>query len=86
MAKYRVAYSYPWAGGQIEVETDETEVDAIVELAYQEGGAGLCHQCAGGRYGKPTLELSDDMEVDEDDDGPIVTTEDGERYKEADSG
>lgn len=70
MTKYRVPYN-TWAGGTITVETDETDPEAIVELAYEQGAGTLCHQCAGGRYGAPTLEVGDEWEVSVHKSGPL---------------
>lgn len=45
MAKYRVPLS-GYASMTVDVETDETDPEKIVELAMEEAYFGLCHQCA----------------------------------------
>lgn len=45
MAKYSVPLT-SWANTAITVETDETDLDAIVEIAQTEVYRSLCHQCA----------------------------------------
>lgn len=61
MAKYRVPL-HTSASGTIDVETDETDPETIVEQALDEGIHGICAQCSG--WGRDTsLEIGDEWEV-----------------------
>ena len=76
--KYRISFVTS-ASGSITVETDETDPERIVEEAYAEGIPGICAQCSG--WGRDhELEVGDEWDVDEDDKGPVIYTDDGERY------
>jgi hypothetical protein len=45
MAKYRVPLT-GYASTTVDVETDKTNPQKIVELAIEEAHFGLCHHCA----------------------------------------
>lgn len=66
MAKYTVPLT-GWANISVTVETDETDPEKIVELAQMEGGASLCHRCAGSMNN--SLDLGDEWEPCRDKDG-----------------
>ena len=70
--KYRVPYN-TWAGGTITVETDETDPEKIIELAYEEGIPFLCHQCSGSNmsFRNSSLEIGDEWEVSLHESGPL---------------
>lgn len=79
MTVYQVSFE-TWAGGHIQVETDETDPERIVEAAYEEGIPGLCAGCSG--WGRDhSLELGDEWEVVKREDGtPYIRTADGAEY------
>lgn len=83
MPKYRVSLE-TWAGGTIDVETDATDPEDILEEALAEGMPGICAQCSG--WGRDhSLEIGDEWEpVLKTDGTPTIYTEDGELYKESD--
>lgn len=63
-------YSVPLAGFAsiaVTVETDETDPEVIVELAREEAGVSLCHQCAG--HTNNSLDIGDDWEPVRNKDG-----------------
>ena len=67
MAKYVVPLN-GWAGGTVTVETDETDPERIVELAFEKGIPGPCAQCGG--WGQDwSLEVGDEWEPSRKEDG-----------------
>lgn len=82
MTKYRINFS-GMASASVVVETDKTDPEEILDELYVEGLPGLCAQCSG--WGRSySLELPEEWDADEDEDGPIVLLENGERYVVAD--
>ncbi|MFF5973668.1 hypothetical protein ACFY7C_19285 [Streptomyces sp. NPDC012769] len=76
--KYQVSFETS-AGGHITVETDETDPERILEAAYEEGIPSVCAQCSG--WGRDySLEIGDEWDPIEDEQGLVIYTEDGERH------
>lgn len=74
MAKYRIPMT-TYANTSIEVETDETDPEKIIQAAYEQAEfPTICAQCSG--WGRDTeLEIGDDWETvpkSHDDSTPIV--------------
>lgn len=60
MPKYRVPLN-GYASATVTVETDETDPEAIVNLALEEGVSSPCAQCSG--WGQSwSLEIGDEWE------------------------
>lgn len=66
MPKYTVPLT-SWANISVTVETDETDPEKIVELALEEAGVSLCHQCAG--HTNNSLDVGDEWHPSRDKDG-----------------
>jgi len=60
MARYNVPLT-GWANITVTVETDETDPEKIVQLALDEAGVSLCHQC--GSHTNHSLDIGDDWEA-----------------------
>lgn len=77
MTKYTVPLT-GYANATVTVETDETDPETILELAYEKGAPDVCAQCGG--WGRDfSLEIGDEWE-------PIRNDKTGEieMYKEDD--
>lgn len=81
MAKYTVPLT-SWANATVTVETDETDPEKIVELAYDDT-PGICAQCGG--WGRTfSLEIGDEWETvprSDDDPTPTIYREDGSEVR-----
>ncbi|MBA2951452.1 hypothetical protein [Streptomyces himalayensis] len=67
MAKYRVPLN-GYAYATVVVETDETDPEAIVELAYEETPTDVCGHCSG--WGQTwSLEIGDEWRASRKEDG-----------------
>lgn len=66
MTTYHVPLT-TWANISVTVETDETDPEAIAELAMEQASPYLCHQCAGSRNN--SLEIGDEWETVRGEDG-----------------
>jgi hypothetical protein len=67
MAVYKVPLT-TWANATVEVETNETDPEKIVELALDNMQASLCHQCSG----RDSLEIGDVWDAVLDGDKPEI--------------
>ncbi|WP_330479876.1 hypothetical protein OG301_39385 (plasmid) [Streptomyces platensis] len=67
MPKYNVPLT-SWANISVTVETDETDPEKIAELAQEQAGVSLCHQCAG----KHGLDIGDEWSLVRDGEVPEV--------------